>query len=355
MAGTSDYGLGPITFPRGWFMVAASDEVTQTPLAVRYFGQDLVLYRGESGKAYMVDAYCPHMGTHLAKNTTSYVVKDKKQVEGENIRCPYHAWRFNGADGMCNEIPYSEGRIPAAAKLKTWPLVERYGCLFTWHDAEGGEPNFDLPEIKEWDDPAWVRWTIDHLGTLPCHPQEVIDNMADVGHLGPVHGGPPEYFLNRIEGHVLRQFQGGTHRTLEVGALLETNTFYTGPGILLSYFNGDVGLMYIAHTPVDDGVTKAWHAYLYKSPNAVATEEDVQVARMAQAGSLEAFAQDFEIWANKRACFNPLVVQGDGAFGKIRQWYKQFYNPRAQEQKFQALANGEYPVRGMPTHNQRVA
>jgi len=69
-------------------MVAAASEVTAVPLAVRYFGQDLVLYRGESGRAYLVEAYCPHMGTHLAKNTTSYVVRDKTQVEGDSIRCP---------------------------------------------------------------------------------------------------------------------------------------------------------------------------------------------------------------------------------------------------------------------------
>ena len=113
--------------------------------------------------------------------------------------------------------------------------------------------------------------------------------------------------------------------------------------------------MYIAHTPVDDGITKAWHGFLYKSPNAVATDEDVKIARMAQAGSLGALAQDFEIWTNKRACINPLAVPGDGAFGKIRQWYKQFYNPREQEEKLQERANGTYPVRGMPTSNQRVA
>jgi len=156
MAGTADYKLGPHTFPRGWFMVADSAEVTSVPLAVRYFAQDLVLYRGASGKAYLIDAYCPHMGTHLAKNTTSYVVRDNIRVEGDSIRCPYHAWRF-GPDGRCDQIPYYDGKIPSAAKLRTWPLVERYGCLYTWHDPEGGEPDFDLPELPQWQDPSYVH------------------------------------------------------------------------------------------------------------------------------------------------------------------------------------------------------
>ncbi|MEN9683234.1 MAG: hypothetical protein RLZZ427_985, partial [Pseudomonadota bacterium] len=95
MAKTADYGLGEFTYPRGWFMVAQSAEVGTTPISVRYFGQDMVIYRGgQSGKPFMVEAYCPHMGTHLGRNTTSYVIKDAEHVEGDNIRCPYHGWRF---------------------------------------------------------------------------------------------------------------------------------------------------------------------------------------------------------------------------------------------------------------------
>ena len=354
MAGTADYNLGPFTFPRGWFMVADSSEITTVPKAVRYFGRELVLYRGHSGRVYMVDAYCPHMGTHLARNTTSYVVRDKIHVEGDSIRCPYHAWRF-GPDGRCNEIPYYKGRIPEAAKLQTWTVQERYGCIYVWHDAEGGAPDFDLPQIPEWDDPGYVRWQIDHLGTLPCHPQEVVDNMADVAHLGPTHGGPSEYFHNEIEGVVVRQRQGAEHRSLAVGFMLETDTFYTGPGVLLSYFNGNSAIMYIAHTPVDDGVIRAWHGMLVKSPNNPPREEDITNARNAQAGSLAAFAQDFEIWANKRPCISPMALPTDGAFHKVRMWYRQFYNERAKAQEFQARAAGVHAVKGMPTHNPRVA
>jgi len=335
-------------------MVAEASEVTSVPLAVRYFGQDLVLYRGQSGRVYMVDAYCPHMGTHLAKNTTSYVVRDNIHVEGESIRCPYHAWRF-GPDGRCNQIPYHSGPIPAAAKLRTWTVEERYGCIYTWHDEEGGEPDFALPEIPEWNDSSYVHWKIDHLGTLPCHPVEVIDNMADVAHLGPTHGGPPAYFHNVIEGVMVRQRQGAEHRSLAKGVMLETDTFYTGPGLLLSYFNGGFAIMYIAHTPVDDGTIRAWHALLSKSPNTTPTEDDVINARAAQAGSLAAFAQDFEIWANKRPCLTPLAISSDGAYGKVRMWYRQFYNERAKAVEFQTRAAGFHPVRGMPTEKPQVA
>ncbi|MGC5075284.1 hypothetical protein ACPXAC_25645, partial [Escherichia coli] len=86
---------------------------------------------------------------------------------------------------VCNNIPYFNGPVPASARIRSWRIEERYGAVWTWHDPEGGDPDYDLPVLAEWDDPSWVRWTLDDLGTLPCHPQEIIDNMADVAHLGP--------------------------------------------------------------------------------------------------------------------------------------------------------------------------
>src|SRR5690606_36520882 len=71
MATSAEYGLGEYAFPRGWFAVANAAEARRKPTAVRYFGQDLVLYRGASGRPVLLDAYCPHMGTHLASGENS--------------------------------------------------------------------------------------------------------------------------------------------------------------------------------------------------------------------------------------------------------------------------------------------
>lgn len=344
MAKTKDYGLGEYDFPRGWFMIADSEEVKDIPIAVRYFGRDMALYRGESGKVHLLDAYCPHMGAHLAINSTSYVVRDGIWVEGESIRCPYHAWRF-GPDGKCDDIPYYD-KIPAAACVKSWPVVEKYGVIFVWHDPENQEPDFDLPSIPEWDDPSWVRWKIDRLGTLASHPQEVLDNMSDVGHFAPTHGSLDiSYFENEYDGPTMTQYFGAGHRTLVTGEeLLELRTWYTGPGILMSRMWGHLpSVMMIAHTPVEDGVIKVWHALCVKSPHAVANHRDMAMARAYQETSRLAFAQDFEVWANKRPAFNILQIPADGPFHKGRIWYSQFYNPRAKAGDIQRRVNGLHP------------
>ncbi len=351
MATTQDYGLGEFTFPRGWFMVAESAEVTDKPKAVRFFGQEFALYRGkDSGKVILLDAYCPHMGTHLARNSTSYVAQDGP-VEGDSIRCPYHAWRF-GPDGKCNHIPYSNGPIPPAAKVRAWKVKEHLGAVFVWHDPEGGEPDYELPSIPEWDDPAWVIGRYDDLGMIHSHPQEIMDNITDVAHFDPVHGSRTKYFENEIRGFNVVQRMGGGHRTLiaEGGPLLETVATYHGPSLLLTRMSGlyDSWII-IAHTPVDDGSTYVWHNLLVKSPTGQpkATAEDAAHAKGYQDAALAAFAQDFEVWKHKQPCIKGLFVQGDGAFLKQRTWYKQYYNPRGQRESFLKASEGVHRARGM--------
>lgn len=356
MATTAEYGLGEYTFPRGWFMVADATDLTDKPLSVRFFGKDFVIYRGkQSGKVIMLDAYCPHMGTHLAKNTTSYVIHDGTHLEEDSIRCPYHGWRF-GADGKCNQIPYYNGPIPKAAAVKSWPVVESMGIVFVWHDPEGGEPEWEAPFFKEWNDPSWVRWKIDHFGVLNSHPIEIVDNMADVAHMGPIHGSVGcEYFDNEFRGPQVIQRFGAGHRTLvgAEGQLLELDTRYTGPAILTSKMLGDYPtIMIIAHTPIDDGVIQVWHALMVKSPHAVATEEDVANARAYQETSRLALAQDVEVWRNKKPCFNVMQIPTDGPYHKVRIWYRQFYNPRIRAADFRKQADGLVRVRGIAPSKQ---
>lgn len=355
MAKTQDYKLGEFTFPRGWFMVAEAAAITAKPHSARFFGQDVVLYRGASGRAVMLDAYCPHMKTHLGKNETSYIVKDGRHVEGDSIRCPYHGWRF-GPDGRCNEIPYFDGPIPAAARIRSWTIAERYGVVFCWHDPEGQEPDFDLPAYPEWDDPQWIRWRFDDLGTMATHPQEILDNMADVAHLPILHGAAVEYFENEVEGPILHQRQGGhalRERGVDFAWLVEkgmaTRTRYTGPGLLTCRYDYQrQAAQLIAHTPVDDGVVRVWHGVMVQALKpGIDESERALAARMCEMLKI-GFMDDFEVWSNKEPAVQIMQVPTDGPFKSSRAWYSQFYNPRARAAEILARAQGMHYVPGHP-------
>lgn len=349
MATTAEYGLGDFTFPRGWFMVARSQDVAQTPVALRMFGRELALYRGESGKAYLLDAYCPHMQAHLAVEQTSSAANER--IEGESIRCPYHAWRF-GPNGRCDNIPYFNGPIPPSAKIRSYPVDERFGCIFAWHDPEEGTPDYALPLLPEWDDPSWIRCEFDDLGTIAVHPQEILDNLVDTRHFGPIHGQKLAYFDSIFDGVIGQQRSGGGHETMATeGGVLDVDAFYTGPGILIGRYTTDRGaVQIILHTPTEDGTTQIWHGLITRALASPPSEADMETQRQYHDVGLAAFSQDFAIWRTKGPAFNILRVPTDGPFHKVRTWYRQFYNPRAKAAEYQARANGLHRTSEMAAH-----
>lgn len=348
MAKAADYHLGPNTFPRGWFIVAESSELDRGPMAVRFFGQDLALYRGEGGKPVLLDAYCAHMGTHLTASTSAMIVKNGAQIEGDSIRCPYHGWRY-GPDGHVDDIPYFDGPCPKSASIRSYPVVDNMGCVMAWYDPDGREPDFDPPFLPQWDDPQWVRWELDHLGELDIHPQEILDNMADVRHLGPTHGAPSEYFENEFKGHIYIQRQGGPMQLYQT--YLYTTTWYTGPGLLLSkqVFGDNLIFELIANTPVDDGRVRCWHGILYRGSSAQATDDDRAAAKAAQAGALEAFSADFEVWKHKRPALKIMQLKTDGPFRTGRKWYSQWYARAEDMATIRAELDGVHHAQGMAT------
>ena len=97
----------PFPIPFGWFGVGYSDELAVGEVrAVHYFARDLVLFRNDEGEVGLLDAYCPHLGAHLGHGGT---------VEGNSIRCPFHAWAFR-PNGFCSSIPYAKAFPPRAKR-----------------------------------------------------------------------------------------------------------------------------------------------------------------------------------------------------------------------------------------------
>lgn len=346
MAQAKDYALGPEQFPRGWFAIAEANELGETPLALRFFGQDFALYRGASGRIVLLDAHCAHMGTHLTASRSAAIVQSGKQIEEDSIRCPYHGWRY-GPDGKVDDIPYHDGPCPKSAAINTYPVQEVMGCIMMWFDPQQQDPDYPPPQLQEWQDPAWIHWQLDHLGELDLHPQEILDNMADARHLGPTHDAPCEYFETEFKEHIYIQRQGGWHHAYDKP--LYSTTWYTGPGVLLSkQLFGNVNCYeFIANTPVEDGRVKVWHGVLSQTNNIPATEKDKAAARDIQAGALATFAADFDIWQHKRPATRIIQLPGDGPFAKGRLWYKQFYQSREESAKTHDQLHGQFHVNGL--------
>merc|ERR1712117_309666 len=131
-------GRMPPPFPNGWYVLVESAQLPAGKAKyVQALGKHFAVFRGQtSGKAFVTDAYCPHLGANLAATPST-------QVKGDCIECPFHKWKFDGNDGSCTEIPYST-KVPAFAKVKTHHSLEVNGLVFVWHHAEEIEPTWEL-------------------------------------------------------------------------------------------------------------------------------------------------------------------------------------------------------------------
>lgn len=157
----------------GWYYALPSHELAPKGVkAIQLCGQELVLFRGEDGKVGALDAYCPHMGTHLGKG----------KVVGNTVRCFFHHWQFN-TEGTCTNIP-CQADIPAKAKVPYYSVVEKFGAIWVYPDAAPRHELVDFPEITKDDQ------TIIHFGPSyerTCHHHVTMINGIDPQHLKTVH------------------------------------------------------------------------------------------------------------------------------------------------------------------------
>jgi aminopyrrolnitrin oxygenase len=128
-------------YPASWYLFGASAALGARPVSKQLLGRPLVAFRTASGKLALMGANCAHMGADLGCG----------RVVGESIQCPFHGWRY-GTDGACVHTP-GGGRVPAFARLRTYPVHERHGYLFFFN---GPEPLFPLPFFFGEDPAAFV-------------------------------------------------------------------------------------------------------------------------------------------------------------------------------------------------------
>jgi phenylpropionate dioxygenase-like ring-hydroxylating dioxygenase large terminal subunit len=155
-----------------WYPVAVADEVKSQPVNVKLLDQNLVLYRTSHGVTAANDL-CLHRGVPLSKGW----------LEGDSLVCCYHGFRYN-AEGRCVEIPAHPGAaIPPKLCLKTYPVEERYGLIWT---CLSGTPAAPLPELPEWDDPAYQRAMPAPLD-LRATAGRQLEGFLDVAHFAWIH------------------------------------------------------------------------------------------------------------------------------------------------------------------------
>ncbi|MGN0065414.1 MAG: Rieske 2Fe-2S domain-containing protein [Nocardioides sp.] len=313
--------------PTGWFQVAWSDEVpVGTVRPMTYFGRDLVAWRGHSGQVTVMDAYCQHLGAHLAYG--GEVVEDE-------VQCPFHGWRWN-AQGRNTCIPYSD-RPNMGKRIQTFPTVEKNEAIYVWHDLERREPYFEVPDVfSAWDDGRSAadyhsRSTL-YDPALELHPQYVLENGVDFAHFKYVHKVPiiPQFTRQEFDEPISRvdftiAFEGEPGSIEEVDSWVEA--INCGIGLAVTKSHGMIdNRTATAVTPVDDRTCDVRFSVWIGREDGV--DEETSARRAVRNGQavIDQFAADIVIWSHQKYADPAALVRGEYAgFTALRTWAQQFY------------------------------
>jgi phthalate 4,5-dioxygenase oxygenase subunit len=164
-------------FRRYWLPALLARELPAAdcpPVRVQLLSERLIAFRDSRDRLGLIDEFCAHRGVSLWFGRN----------EESGLRCAYHGWKYD-VSGQCVEIP-SEPDNPALCrrmKLKSYPLVERGGVLWTYLGPAELQP--PLPE-HEWamvpDGHRYVskRWQ-------ECNYLQAMEGGIDSSHVSFLH------------------------------------------------------------------------------------------------------------------------------------------------------------------------
>jgi 5,5'-dehydrodivanillate O-demethylase oxygenase subunit len=140
---------------------------------LRVLSEDLTLYRSETGVPYLVGGRCAHRCTVLHTGW----------VEGEQIRCMYHGWRYDGT-GQCTQRPAERDAGMPNVRIAGYPVREYGGLLFAYLGPDP-PPSFDLVRKD-----AFAReggFLYARKQVWDCNFLQMVENSMDAAHVSFVH------------------------------------------------------------------------------------------------------------------------------------------------------------------------
>lgn len=162
---------------RHWYAVALIRDVEENGLvSARLLDEPLVVYKVDD-EIVVANDICTHRGVPLTLG---------QNADCRGVTCAYHGLRF-GKGGKCIEVPaHPGGAIPAKLHLKAYPVVLRYGLVWTCLRPDAGETASKVPFMRHWDDEGFQQ--------INCPPFDIagfagrqVEGFLDVAHFAFIH------------------------------------------------------------------------------------------------------------------------------------------------------------------------
>ncbi len=162
-----------------WLPVLLAEELPENdcpPVRVKILSERLVAFRDTLGRYGLIDEFCAHRGPSLWFGRN----------EDCGLRCPYHGWKFD-VNGQCVDVPSepAESGYAKKIKLKSYPVIERGGILWTYMGPPERQP--DLPEFEFAVVPRAQSFISKRL--QECNWLQAMEGGIDSSHVSWLHRG----------------------------------------------------------------------------------------------------------------------------------------------------------------------
>lgn len=157
-----------------WYAAAWSHELTQALMVRTLLDEPVLLYRTQHGEPVALSDRCPHRFAPLHEG----------KLIDDIVQCPYHGLQFDKT-GACVKNPIGNGAIPAKARARVFPLVERNGIVWAWF----GDTPPDLARVVDFgflDEPDRYAYAEGYM-QLDANYALVSDNLLDLSHAEFLH------------------------------------------------------------------------------------------------------------------------------------------------------------------------
>ncbi len=304
-------------YAKGWYCVAESADISADHLtAVSWLGTQFIVYRTEAGIAQVADAYCPHMGAHLASHDGC--------IKGGVVICPFHKWNFDGDSGACVRIPYS-ALPPNAPGLNLFPTREVDGMVVMWYHPQGAAPDFEPYVSPLTQGGKWVLYDVKRW-TSTCPYRDVLENLFDTAHIVQLHNAaemPAMKLVQRLQHGLCIDYETDPNNS-DMG-LKTFQCNFGGISLLTQYWEG-VGfetLFVHSFTPIDE------EQFVQTTRLYIKDSGSPELIEMVGKPFVERFVfeveQDLQVLNFKKHLPQPRLCAGDGPIHQFRKYAAEFY------------------------------
>jgi phthalate 4,5-dioxygenase len=170
---------GGAFFRSYWLPALLAEELPDPespPVRVKLLSERLIAWCDSQGHLSLMDEFCAHRGVSLWFGRN----------EENGLRCPYHGWKYDHT-GQCIDVPSEpeESGYCSRIKLKSYPLIERGGILWTYMGPPEKQP--PLPEYELTHVRPEQRFVAKRL--QECNWLQALEGGIDSSHVSWLHRG----------------------------------------------------------------------------------------------------------------------------------------------------------------------